>query len=496
MSWSEPENTGPAITDYDVQYGEKGTGRFTDSGHQGPGLTLTLTDLNPETVYEVQVRATNEEGTSGWSASGEGMTLTPLTVGMTSGTEPPVSGAFTLQFSFSEPVTGFGGSHIDTEQDPACRDDQNNTVFCDPRIGTPQTADDRVYTTTVSPWTDRVAHSYTLTLTVPAGRVRSSVGSKPNEEPEGPLEVRVSPPGAPEPISPIGLRASSGSGSVRLNWNLPSDNGGSAIIRYEYRFARAGEAWSEWEKVGAGARGVTVGNLINGREYIFEVRAVNALGKGGAETVQATPKRRIAPPPPPPPPRNGGGGGLLFPPEAPAGLAAMPGDGAVRLEWSPPESDGGTPILRYEYRLKEGQGEFGEWTPIEDSAAGEVNATGYVVGGLDNGTVYVFELRGVNLVGEGPESEAVEAVMGLDRAYWSNFLAGDLQGIEASLEGGPFGGTRQSVRLRFGAGLRFEESELDGDGEVTGTRMGSYGYRYTSRTTGELRSGLRRGRVL
>ena len=60
---------------------------------------------------------------------------------------------------------------------------------------------------------------------------------------------------------------------------------------------------------------------------------------------------------------------------------AMPGEGAVRLEWSPPESDGGTPILRYEYRLKEGRGEFGEWTPIEDSAPGEVNATGYTVGG-------------------------------------------------------------------------------------------------------------------
>ena len=30
----------------------------------------------------------------------------------------------------------------------------------------------------------------------------------------------------------------------------------------------------------------------------------------------------------------------------------------------------------------------------------------------------------------------------------------------------------QSVRLRFGAGLRFEESELDGEGEVTGTRIG------------------------
>ena len=165
---------------------------------------------------------------------------------------------------------------------------------------------------------------------------------------------------------------------------------------------------------------------------------------------------------------------------------AMPGDGAVRLEWSPPASDGGTPILRYEYRLKEGLGAFGEWTRIEDSAPGEVNATGYTVGELGNGTVYVFELRAVNLVGEGRVSEAVEVVMGLDRAYWSNFLAGDLQGIEASLERGPFGGGPQSLRLRFGAGLRFEESELDGEGEVTGTRMGDYGYRYTSRTTGEL----------
>ena len=77
--------------------------------------------------------------------------------------------------------------------------------------------------------------------------------------------------------------------------------------------------------------------------------------------------------------------------------------------------------------------------------------------------------------------------MGLDRAYWSNFRAEDLQGGEASLERGPFGDSPQSLRLRFGAGLRFEESELDGDGEVTETRSGSYGYRYTSRTTGELR---------
>ena len=490
VSWREPENTGPPITDYDVQVREEDTGGFTGALHEGPGRTLTLSDLEAGTLYEVQVRATNEEGTSGWSVSGEGMTVTPLTVVMASGTDPPVSGPFTMRFSFSEPVMGFGGSDIETGQDPACTDDLNNTVFCDVGIGGLETTDDRVFTSTVTPWTDRVAHSYTLTLTVPAGAVRSVAGSKPNEEPEEPLEVRVSPPGAPEPISSIGLGASPGSGSVRLSWRRPSDNGGSAIIRYEYRYAAAGEEFGAWENVAAPAGSVTVGNLVNGREYVFEVRAVNGLGKGEAETVRATPERRIASPRPPPaprPPGNGDGGGLLFPPEAPAGLMALPGDGTVRLEWGPPESDGGAPILRYEYRLKEGLGEFGEWTPIADSAPGEVNASGYTVGELGNGTVYVFELRAVNLVGEGRVSEAVEVVMGLDPAYWSNFRGEELQGSEASLEHTPFGGIPLSLRLRFGAGLRFEESELDGEGEVTGTRSGGYGYRYTSRTTGELR---------
>ncbi len=484
VSWSEPDNTGPAITDYDAQYREKGRGRFTGALHDGPGRTVTLSDLNAGTVYEVQVRATNDEGTGGWSDPGEGMTVAPLRLEMMTMEEPPVSGPFRVRFSFSEPVTGFSASDIETGQDPACVDDQNNTVFCDPGIGGVQTADDRVFTSRVTPRTDGVADNYTLRLRVPADTVASAVGNKPNEE--AMLEVRVATPGGTLEIGSLNLSASPGSGSVRLSWNRPSDNGGSAIIRYEVRYQAVGEAWSEWENVGAGSRGVTVGNLINGREYIFEVRAVNALGKGGAETVQATPERRIAPPPPPPG-NGGGGGGLLFPPEAPAGLMAMPGEGAVRLEWSPPESDGGTPILRYEYRLKEGRGEFGEWTPIADSAPDEVNAAGYTVMELGNGTVYVFELRAVNLVGGGRVSEMVEAVMGLDPAYWSNFGAEDLQGGEASLERGPFGGGPQSLRLRFGAGLRFEESELDGEGEVTETRSGSYGYRYTSRTTGELR---------
>ncbi len=485
VSWSEPDNTGPPITDYDVQYREKDRGGFRDGGHEGPGLSLTLSDLEPGTDYEVQIKARNDEGASDWSASGEGMTVTPLTVVMTSGTEPPVSGSFMVRISFSEPVSGFSGSDIESDQDPECTDDLNNAVFCDPGIGALQTADDRVYTTTVTPETSGVAHSYALTLTLPADAVRSSVDSKPNEEPEEPLAVRVSPPGAPEAISTLSPEANGANGSVRLSWNRPSDNGGSPIIRYEYRHAATGEAWSEWGSVGAGSSGVTVGGLINGREYVFEVRAVNALGKGGVETAMVTPEQGVTRPGTGTG-GGGGGGGLLFAPEAPAALTATPGDGAVRLAWSPPESDGGAEILRYEYRLKEGLGEFGEWTPIPDSAPGEVNASGYTLMGLLNGTVYALELRGVNQIGNGRETEAVEAVMPLDPAYRSNFRAEDLEGGEAGLEWTPFGGSRRSLKVRFGGGLRFEERELDAAGEVTATRMGSYRYRYTSRTTGEL----------
>ena len=483
VSWSEPDNTGPDINDYDVRYREKEGGPVTVMNHPAPGLSLTLADLEPGTVYEVQVQARNDEGTSDWSEPGEGMTIALLTLDMTAMEEPPVSGPFTVRFSFSEPATGFIGSDVDSERDPECMDDQNNPVFCDPVIGGLQTADNRIFTTTVTPQTDHVAHSYALTLTVPGGRVSSSVGSKLNEEPEEPLTVRVSPPGAPEPISTLSPSARAGNGSVRLSWIRPTDNGGSAIIRYEYRFAPAGEAWSEWENVGAGARGVTVGNLINGRDYVFELRAVSALGKGSVETVEAAP---VAGGGGFGGGGGGGGGGLLFPPEAPATLTALPGDGGVRLQWSPPENGGGSPIQRYEYRLKEGRGEFGEWTPIPDSGADEVNASGYTVMALDNGTVYVFELRAVNAAGNGQESESVEVTMPLDPAYWSNFRAEDLEGTQLMLEAFLLEGSSRNRQLRFGEGLRFEEDELDGEGEVTATHSGSYGYRYTSRTTGVL----------
>ena len=77
VTWDAPENTGPLITNYDVQY-RKGSGAFSDDNcgstgdHNcaavtGAATTATITQLDPDTSYSVQVRARNEEGVSAWS---------------------------------------------------------------------------------------------------------------------------------------------------------------------------------------------------------------------------------------------------------------------------------------------------------------------------------------------------------------------------------------------------------------------------------------------
>ena len=81
VEWKEPENTGSAITDYDVRYREVGSGGdFIDAQHEGTARTATLTGLRPGTAYEVQVRATNATGTGPWSQLGEVRT-SPLQTG-------------------------------------------------------------------------------------------------------------------------------------------------------------------------------------------------------------------------------------------------------------------------------------------------------------------------------------------------------------------------------------------------------------------------------
>ena len=76
VSWSAPFDSGLEITGYSVRY-RTGTDAWTTED-VGQSLAYSIAGLEKNTSYEVQVRATNEDGNGDWSESGSATTLWTL----------------------------------------------------------------------------------------------------------------------------------------------------------------------------------------------------------------------------------------------------------------------------------------------------------------------------------------------------------------------------------------------------------------------------------
>ena len=129
VTWAAPDNAGPAVTDYDVQYRTKSpVGDWTVvADTTSTALSATLSGLDEGTEYDVQVRAANADGKSDWSASGSGATdanpagvtvsATALTV-----TEQDTTGDSYTVVLDTEPtheVTVTVGGHAGTDVSPS-----------------------------------------------------------------------------------------------------------------------------------------------------------------------------------------------------------------------------------------------------------------------------------------------------------------------------------------------------------------------------------------
>ena len=117
-------------------------------------------------------------------------------------------------------------------------------------------------------------------------------------------------------------------------------------------------------------------------------------------------------------------------PGAPRDLRTTPGDGRVTLVWTVPGSDGGEAIEKYRYRVSANAGSSWDpdWTDVPDGAdAGDSAAdeTTFTVSGLNNGTEYVFQLRAVNSVGQGPAESAADTPVRAPLPPGSGFLVGN-----------------------------------------------------------------------
>ena len=80
-------------------------------------------------------------------------------------------------------------------------------------------------------------------------------------------------------------------------------------------------------------------------------------------------------------------------PGAPTGLTATPGNGIATLSWSPPSSDGGSPVDDYVIE--------GGTSPSGDSIVDNLGGHSATIGGLTNGTAYYFRVHAQNAYGDG-----------------------------------------------------------------------------------------------
>ena len=180
------------------------------------------------------------------------------------------------------------------------------------------------------------------------------------------------------PAVPTGFTLTPGDDQLTIVFTAPTDNGGHAILRYEYTI----DGGDNWVSIGLVTSYILTG-LTNGTAYTLQVRAVNPVGPSVATSaVTETP---------------------FALPGVPTSLTVAQGQddmgddvsGEADLSWTAPTDTGGFPIIRYEYRI-----DTGSWQSTGSTA------TTFTITALIGGT-YAFEVRAVTDKGASAASNSV-----------------------------------------------------------------------------------------
>ena len=284
LSWNDPSNA--SITKWQVRY-KAGTGDYGDwtdiTGSTASTTSHTVTGLTNATAYVFQVRAVNAVGNGAESATA---TATPepdpaLTVSVAIlSIDEGGSGTFTVALA-AAPTADVT---VSVSQDAATANtdvtvDTASLTFTTSNYSTAQTV-------TVSAAQDDDGDDDTATLSLSASggdyvNVTGAVSVTVDDDDEA-------------PAAPLGFTAAPGDEQVQLAWTNPQD---SSITKWQVRYKEGSSltdqdtaTWSDIAGSGASTTGHTVTGLTNGTQYVFEVRAVNAVGAGTAsDDATATP---------------------------------------------------------------------------------------------------------------------------------------------------------------------------------------------------------------
>jgi len=230
------------------------------------------------------------------------------------------------------------------------------------------------------------AGEYEIELENKSGKVSCPITLKVIDKPskpEGPLEVK-------------GIYKD----RCQLLWKPPLDDGGLPIDHYIVEAQESGsKGWTEVGKVREDTQ-CGVPDLIPGKKYKFQVRAVNSEGK--SEPL-ATINDILAKDP-------------FDPPGKPGRPTIVDYDkDHAEIKWSPSKSDGGSPIQKY---VVEKKPKGGNWEKVGMVAPDELAEDGTltaVVPNLEENKEYEFRVIPVNEAGPGAESDPSASVFTKNR---------------------------------------------------------------------------------
>ena len=444
LTWVSGGDGGAAITKWEWRQSADGTldtETWTAIPSSGPTTTThTVTGLTNGTAVLFQVRGRNSVGAGTQSAV---VAATPRTVPSAPTSFTATAGNETVTLTW---VSGGDGGAAITGWEFRCTTDG----VLDSELLTP-----------ISDSAPGGAHATSFTLvsrlnnTEHLCQVRArngvGVGALSAEASATPMAVTV-------PLAPSFLNVEASVRFIRLAW-ISGGDGGAAIDRWEYRQTTDGVLDDEpWIAIpdsatgGANQYDFRVTGLTSGTLYLFQVRAHNSVGSGAASPSRSE---------------------MLRPatvPAAPSHFQAAAGGGLVQLEWVAGD-DGGAAIDRWEYRqTTDSVLDTEAWMAIPDSAPGGANANSFVVTGLTGGTLYYFQVRAHNSVGDGAPSVTKSLVPAVPPpAPTLTATAGNRQVTLTWVSGGDRGAAidRWEYRQKAGNGSYGEWQQISGSGPAT-----------------------------
>lgn len=207
---------------------------------------------------------------------------------------------------------------------------------------------------TVSNLEPGIAYTFTIQAHNEAGFSDSSI-------PSDPINV------IGIPSTPTNISAIRGNNQATVSFTPSSSNGGATIQSYTV-VASPGNI-----SVSGSSSPIVVPNLVNGVSYTFTVYATNANGN----SPNAIPSAPITP---------------ATVPDPPTDVTGIRGNSSATVQFTPPASNGGSPITSY----------------TVTSSPGGFTATGtsspLIISGLTNGTQYTFTAVATNIVGNSVSS--------------------------------------------------------------------------------------------